>query len=322
MTSSPRRQRLTATDAADVAELFGIQASGTMTPAARGELGQVWHLPTADGGGVAVKELFVPPTEADAAADVAFQLRARDAGITLPSPVRRADGRVLAELRPGVTIRLYAWVELRPLAERPVEDVGRLLATLHRSASPVTDPPSPWFTQPVGAAAWKELLDSDGAALVPFGAGLAALVPELVALETLLPCLPRGDERRCHLDLDDSNLGWDSQGRLVVLDWENSGPASPVQELAMLAADYGPDQAGRLVDAYRDAGGPAELRSVADFAMAAAVQGHLAEFYTRRFLHSPDEEDRDRSAWRMTELVNRPLTRRGIEEILAAAQTR
>jgi hypothetical protein len=41
------------------------------------------------------------------------------------------------------------------------------------------------------------------AARAPFAAGLARLLPELVRLEELLPCPIRGDERRCHLDLDD-----------------------------------------------------------------------------------------------------------------------
>jgi thiamine kinase-like enzyme len=158
------------------------------------------------------------------------------------------------------------------------------------------------------------------AARAPFAAGLARFLPELVRLEELLPCPIRGDERRCHLDLDDSNLAWDDQGRLVILDWENSGPASPVSELAMVAAEYGPDRALRLCDSYRDAGGPAVLGSPTDFATAVAVHGHLIEFYARRWLTAADPEDRPRSEWRMDQQLDAPLTGARIADVLAAVQ--
>ena len=104
----------------------------------------------------------------------------------------------------------------------------------------------------------------------------------------------------------------------TVLDWENSGPAAPVSELAMVAADYGPAAAVRLVRAYRDAGGPALPREPADFATAAAVQGHLVEFYVRRWLDTGSADDRHRSQWRIAGLVAAPLTRARIAAVLAA----
>ncbi len=105
---------LVAGDADLVAWFYDLgSAAGPMRPVARGELGRVWRLPTV-GGVVAVKELFVPPTEDEAAADVGFQLGARRAGVLLPSPVRRTGGRVLAVLPSGVTVRVYEWMDLRP----------------------------------------------------------------------------------------------------------------------------------------------------------------------------------------------------------------
>ena len=323
---------LAAGDAVLVAQLYGLGSTvGPMRPAARGELGRVWRLPTT-GGVVAVKELFVPPTEDEAAADVEFQLAAKRAGVLLPVPLRRTDGRVLAVLPSGVTVRAYEWMDLRPLEDRPDvagrptdgapgnadERVGAVLARMHLMSEPTTQPRHPWFVDAVGKPAWLALLDEVAAADAPFAAGLGRLVPELVELEELLPCPVRGDERRCHLDLDDSNLAWDGQGRLVVLDWENSGPASPVCELAMVAAGYGPHRAGRLYGSYRDAGGPAVLRTPIDFATAVAVQGHLIEFYARRWLTSADPEDKDRSQWRMDQQLDVPLTRARIAEVLTA----
>ena len=315
------RGRLVAGDAGDVAREYGLgRPTGAMRPAARGELGRVWRLPTT-AGPVAVKDLFFPPAEADAAADVAFQLRALAAGVVLPAPRLTPDGRGLVRLPAGGTVRAYDWVELSPLGERPIEQVGALLATLHRLAEPTTEPRHPWFVEPVGEPAWTTLLDDLARAGAPFAADVAALLPELLALEALLPCPLSGDERRCHLDLDDSNLARDDRGRLVVLDWENSGPAAPRGELAMVAAEYGPAGAVRLVPAYQAAGGPAVLRGPGDFALAVAVQGHLIETYARRWLRSGDPaggEDRRRSEWRIAEFAAQPLTRARIDGVLAA----
>jgi Ser/Thr protein kinase RdoA (MazF antagonist) len=313
---------LAAGDADLVARFYGLgPATGPMRPVARGELGRVWRLPTV-GRAVAVKELFMPPTEDEAVADVDFQLGARRAGVLLPLPVRRTDGRVLAVLPSGVTVRVYEWMDLRPLEDpaHPDERVGAALARLHLMSRPTTEPRHPWFVDAVGEPAWIALQAAVDAARAPFAAGLARFLPELVRLEELLPCPIRGDERRCHLDLDDSNLACDDQGRLVILDWENSGPASPVSELAMVAAEYGPDRALRLCDSYRDAGGPAVLGSPTDFATAVAVQGHLIEFYARRWLTAADPEDRPRSEWRMDQQLDAPLTGARIADVLAAVQ--
>jgi len=312
---------LTAEDATEVCRAYGLgEPTGTMRPVARGELGRVWRLPT-EGGPVAVKDLFYPPAEADAAADVAFQFQALAAGVPLPAPRLTADGRVLARAPCGATVRAYEWLDLTPIGQRPIERVGALLATLHRLAEPTMQPRHPWFVEPVGEPAWSSLLEDLTRAGAPFAADVAALLPELLALEALLPCPRWGDERRCHLDLDDSNLARDDRGRLVVLDWENSGPASPRGELAMVAAEYGPIAAVRLVRTYHAAAGPAVLREPADFAVAVAVQGHLIETYARRWLRSGDPagaEDRRRSEWRIANFVAQPLTRARIDGVLAA----
>ncbi|MFL6129630.1 MAG: phosphotransferase enzyme family protein [Mycobacteriales bacterium] len=312
---------LVAGDAGEVARAYGLGTpTGRMRPVARGELGRVWRLPTSTGP-VAVKDLFFPPAEAGAAADAAFQLEALAAGVVLPAPRRTPGGRVLAELASGVTVRAYEWMDLTPLGERPVEQVGALLATLHRLTAPTAQPRHPWYVQPVGEPAWTALLADLEAADAPFSDDVAGLLPEVLALEALLPTPLTGDERRCHLDLDDSNLARDDRGRLVVLDWENSGPAAPSGELAMVAAEYGPAAAVRLVRAYRAGGGPATLREPADFAVAAAVQGHLVETYARRWLRSGDpagEEDRQRCEWQIAGIAAQPVTRARIDEVLAA----
>ena len=56
----------------------------------------------------------------------------------------------------------------------------------------------------------------------------------------------------------------------------------------------------------------------ADFATAVAVQGHLIEFYARRWLTAADPEDRPRSEWRMGQQLDAPLTRARIADVLTA----
>ena len=294
--------------------------TGPMRAVARGELGRIWRLP-ASRGDLAVKELRHPPTESAAAADVRFQLRARGAGIVLPEPRLRPDGAVLSELEDGPVVRAYAWMDLAPIGERPVALVGGVLATLHGIAEPAAAPPNRWYTDPVGEREWQTLAERAGAAGSPFATSLRGAVPDLVALERLLPAAARADAITCHLDLDDSNLAFDRDGRLVVLDWENAGPASAAQDLAMLMGDYGADAGPALVRAYVEAGGPARITGPRDFDMAVAVQGHLIEVYANRWLAHEDAEDVARSAWRLeTALGEGLLTPERIDRLVDTAR--
>ncbi len=289
-----------------------------MVAVARGELGRVWRLPTT-AGDLAVKELFSPPTEGEAADDVAFQLLALEAGLVLPRPRLRPDGRVLTPLDGGIMVRAYAWMDLSPVADRPAEALAGVLATLHGIGTRTDATPHEWYTQPVGREAWAQLAEAADAQSAPFAGPLRRALPELIALEAMLPVPPRPDRRRCHLDLDDSNIAFDSEGRLVVIDWENSGPAAPVEELAMLVGDYGPEEGGRLVRAYAAAGGLARITGASDFGMAVAVQGHLISFYARRWLANEDPEGVERSRWRLeTALGPALITRVGIDQLLTA----
>lgn len=312
---------LTLEDADAIGAAYGVGTpSGPMQPVARGELGRIWRLP-AIGGDLAVKELLHPPTEEAASADVRFQLDARAAGILLPEPRLRCDGAVLTSLPGGTVTRAYEWMDLEPIGARPVELVGAVLATLHRIGQVATAAPNAWYTDPVGAVAWHRLADRTAAAGSPFARALRDALPALISLEAMLPAAPRPDAVTCHLDLDDSNVAFDRHGRLIVLDWENAGPASPAQDLAMLVGDYGPEDGARLVRSYVDAGGPGRIDGPHDFDMAVAVQGHLISFYAERWLEDEDPEDVERSAWRLeTALGPGLLTPDAIGRLAAVAR--
>lgn len=164
--------------------------------AARGEQGRVWRLQT-DRGVFAVKELLLQD-EADAATDVAFQKAAITAGVTAPRPLRTPSGRVLAGFGQH-QVRCYAWVDLLPVdqAADPAL-VGATVAAVHRVQHGPARPVHPRYTEPVGAARWRQLLGEARAAKAPFADGFAAEIPALLALEAVM-ATPRVLQN-CHCD--------------------------------------------------------------------------------------------------------------------------
>ncbi|MER7365284.1 hypothetical protein [Nonomuraea wenchangensis] len=118
-------------------------------------------------------------------------------------------------------------------------------------------------------------------------------------------------------DITPENVRRATDGGIVVLDWENCGPASSAWELAEVLADLPEGAEGQAYRAYRDAGGPGRVTVAADFSMAVAEQGHLLEFYARRAMNPEEsEENRTRAGARLRAMLARPLTRARIERLL------
>jgi Ser/Thr protein kinase RdoA (MazF antagonist) len=284
----------------------------------------VWRLETRRGLW-AVKELLVPMPEAQAARDVDFQLAARLAGIVLPLPQRTRDGRVVLPAERAAyprAIRVYEWADLVPGQVVTGADVGAVTACLHQlehDAEPglVED----WFSEPLGEPAWVALLDEASRAGAAWAAALGRWLPELITLDDAVIPPDAARAATCHRDINIENLRRSGDGDVVVLDWENCGAAQPERELAMivcdLAADLSLDAASAAYAAYQAAGGPGRLSSHADFAMAAAAQGHLLQFYSRRALDTGESaENRARSSRRLHDMLLQPLTRAWADYLL------
>ncbi|TMR93447.1 phosphotransferase enzyme family protein [Nonomuraea basaltis] len=294
-----------------VARAYGLgEPLGPPVYAARGELGRIWRLDT-DGGSWAVKELLAPAEESGARADTAFQLAAGDAGVRLPRPVTTAAGDVLLDGR----WRLYEWVDLVPGEVVTGAELGAVTAELHRVGHPASGPVIPWFSEPVGRGGW-EALPAAGGAWAP---ALERALPGLIALDALVVPPDPGSVTTCHCDVNVENVRRAADGGVIVLDWENCGPARPAWELAKILADLSLDDAAAAYRAYRAAGGVATVSEPADFSMAIVEQGHLLEFYARRAL-SPEESDenRARARRRMSTMLGRPLTPARIDALLTA----
>jgi Ser/Thr protein kinase RdoA (MazF antagonist) len=257
---------------ADARAAYGWPADVVLSPGPRGARGQIWRADTA-GGAFALKELFRdPPPQELLAAELEFSAAAAAAGVRLPLSHPDVNGRHLHETPDGTWLRLYDWIDLTPVdltARATPADLGTLLARLHRCAPPAPPDGEPWYDTvpdhwPAPPARWAARL----------AARLPAL-PELCA--DVRPADPPG-LIVCHRDLHPENILADPSGTLVVVDWDNLGPATPERELARLLFDWycdgepDLDAMRSLYAAYVRSGGPGRLTDPADFTMLLACR--------------------------------------------------
>jgi Ser/Thr protein kinase RdoA (MazF antagonist) len=300
---------------------FGLGSWGRLSdgPVASGRVGAIWRLDT-DNGSWAVKQVGDATDDelAELIEGAAFQEAALAAGIPTPAARRARGGAFIADL-PGLRVRVHPWVEVRePDFHLDPADVGGLVGTLHRVEFRGTIGLDPWYAEPIGAARWAEIVGALSGRGAPFADELAALVPELVALEDYLGAPPRA-LRTCHRDLWADNVRRTAAGGLCVFDFDNTGLADPSQELAAMLVEYGgsdPARAATIRAAYADAGGPGRVESPRDFAMPIAQLAHITEEGCRRWLISTTDAERaDNEGW-VREILDRPLTRDLIELLL------
>jgi Ser/Thr protein kinase RdoA (MazF antagonist) len=305
----------------EVARVYALgAASGPLVLAARGEQGVIWRLDTSTGT-YAVKELVMPRTEVEVAADVAFQECAAlgAASYDVGRTRRTVDGRVLMAVA-GRQVRVQEWLDMA--GPDPGIDpvlVGRMLAELHAVGEARSDPVHSWFTEPVGEQRWQEYLTAlERSAYAEVADRLGAALPDQISFEALLT--EPGDLRTCHRDLWADNVRMTASGRVCVFDWDNCGPASVHHELAMVAWEFGLDDSDRirgLWSAYAEAGGPGRVRQPGDFTMVIAQFGHFYELAVAPFLDPvATAADREHGLARFDEFESRPLTHAAIAQVI------
>jgi Ser/Thr protein kinase RdoA (MazF antagonist) len=205
-----------------------------------------------------VKVPFHQSSEGEVRSATEFQEAAYAAGVPVPQVRRTTEGRVLATLE-GRQVRVYEWVDLRaPDARLDPARVGAIVAAIHRVSVTDPSPLDPWYHEPLGAERWDDLVEQLLEAGAPFARRLADLRDELVALESWIE--PPQMLQTCHRDLWADNVLPTADGGVIVIDWENSGPADPSQELGCVLFEFARSDPGRvraLTGAYREAGAPA-----------------------------------------------------------------
>lgn len=312
---------LTANDGEAIANAFDLGPNPVLVgPVARGEVGQIWKISTATAEW-AIKETFEPGSAAEAEHDATFQELVAAAGVNVPAVRRAGDGQVLAEVA-GSLIRVYSWVELSDSdAFIDPAKVGQLVASIHRVVHLEANGVHPWYTDPVGASRWDELVEALRRAQAPFAEQLAEQRDELVALEALLRAPTQ--LQACHRDLFADNVLSTPNAELCVIDWENSGLADPSQELAVVLFEYtrGHSERGRLLyETYISVGGPGRVRDPGDFSMLIAQLGHIGETACQRWLDPSTADQRSRNEARINEFLTERLTIDTIHEVLSATE--
>ena len=309
-------------DAIELARRFALGRARRLSdaPLARGKQGLVWQLETADGSW-AVKVPFDLSDEDEADATTSFQEAAYAAGVPTPQVRRTTEGRVFATIEDR-QVRVYEWVDLLPPdAQLDPALVGAVVAAIHGVRVADLSPLDPWYHEPIGADRWDSLVEHLRAAGAPFAGQLADLRDEFVALESWIE--PPQMIQTCHRDLWADNVKPTADGGVCVIDWDDSGPADPSQELGCVLFEFARTDPGRvraLTAAYRQAGGPAIVNRRGHFSMLIAQLGHINEAAGTDWLTpNPRSPQRaDSAAW-ISESINEPHTRELLECILSAS---
>jgi Ser/Thr protein kinase RdoA (MazF antagonist) len=306
--------------AATISRAYGVGLPvREMIMVARGEQGRVWRLHT-ETGALAIKELIIRQLPADAVADVAYQEAVLATGaVRMPRPIRTVDGQILVDVA-GHQIRAYEWVDLSAV-DRSVNPavVGATLAAIHQVQYPSARPLIGWYTEPVGAPRWNQLLHESRAAAAPFADALDAEISDLLRLEALIEVPTK--LQSCHRDLWADNILLTPTGGICVIDWENFGLADPAQELPMAMIDFAFGDQRRIAElyvSYLDAGGPARLNGFGSFTMVIAQFSHFWESAITAYLSTDVVEEQAHCLDRIAELLNPPLRVAHLEEMLDA----
>ena len=270
-------------DVADaLRDAFGWDGEVTVAPGPRGATSRIWRVGVGEARYALKEGRGEPPTAVAIDAEVAFVEAARVAGVRAPALHADRWGRRVLPGAGTSWLRLYDWVDVRPVdlgSPATPGALGGLLARLHRGAPQMSTEADgtaadPWYERPPRTA---ELLAA-GAPEAAWSGRLFGRVAELPRLLELVRPVDPDRLLRCHRDLHPGNVLADASGGLVVIDQDDLGPADPARELAKVLFDWWSDPAPELdamratYQAYLDAGGPARVRATADFTMLVAAR--------------------------------------------------
>lgn len=263
-----------------IADAFGLGEPVDAIFVARGAMGAVNRMDT-DLDGVrrswTVKRSYWNQyTEHDIALQVEFTSRCGAVGVPAPRSIRRVDGEgfVLTVDDPsegGTQYRVLEWVDGEVGQDddpRTIPPLAEWMARIHSLAVDTAGySVDGWFVRV--EYVWDDLARR----LEPRAPDVADLLrthrADIRELTDFVNSIRETGAVWCHCDIGASNLVWGPRGPRLI-DWENSGPLVPHQELGLRLRSLGP-HAKSAYHAYRQAGGPAEITDVRHIASSAAV---------------------------------------------------
>jgi Ser/Thr protein kinase RdoA (MazF antagonist) len=245
----------------------------------------MWRLDTSRGS-FAIKDLSRDWSNADYAGwyERAFrvELAAFDAGVPMPRPVAVAsNGHCIAEIPAAgdhpATVRVHEWVDGTSLdggayTADDVRQIGAMIAVVH-ALDIKTDGPIDYSTMWFEPASWRMLADDSDH---EWRAAIVDALPCIDDLIAFVQSVPRDASSMLmsHRDSDPKNVMRLADGRLMLIDWDATGPIAPREDVAKEAIGWGagyvrdpdPALARAFVEGYRAAGGAFEDPRRDDFA--------------------------------------------------------
>ncbi|NEB03706.1 phosphotransferase [Streptomyces sp. SID13726] len=311
-----------------IADAYALGAGEwTMTPVARGALGQIWKL-SGNGTAWAVKELLFERHEPDVGAESALRDAAETQGVAAPRLMPDRTGAHVVRLPEGTYAKLYDWVDgttADPSDPETLRWCGRTLALLHRAGEGATGTPSAWYEECHQPSDWAELTGRAARAGLPWAAELERFAATtVVRLGRHVSPSAAADVVTSHLDMRPQNVLVGARGP-VLLDWDNAGPVSAERELARAVHvwsggnGFDADAARHLVRAYRDAGGPAVVKSPDAFSMLFAT--YLNYVHVQAACAVDPEVQADRREFASAEVVDLLRNRPDLEAVSRLTET-
>jgi len=292
-------------------------------------MGRCWSITTDQGRWLAVT---VYPWITAAQAEVGARLRdaAVAAGVSAPTRVRSPEGRLIETVQ-GQNWRVHEWIEVGPSPVAPTPTavarrIGEIFGTLHLLAIPSDAPVNPYVTMRRPEAEWAELLGRARAAGKPWAEQLAATLPTIFDLHTIKADFDGAEFILCNQVLNPEQVRLSHNDHLVVTEWDFTGSLTPEYELAWalthwtLRPSINPTAIAAFRDGYIHAAGHWPDLTLSSF--ATAVTGWLNWTYnTICESISPTDPDHANFADReSTDLLNHPMTRTSLNQLLTTAQ--
>ncbi|TDO27821.1 hypothetical protein EV643_15215 [Kribbella sp. VKM Ac-2527] len=311
-----------------LATTFGLgNVTNAAAPVSFTPMGRCWSITTDRGRWLAVT-VYAWITEAQATVGAQLRDAAAAAGIAAPTPVRSPQGRLIETVQ-RQNWRVHEWIQVGPSPVTPTPAavagrIGSIYGTLHALAIPSETPISWYLTSRKSGADWEGLVDRARAAHKPWAEQLNQALPNLADLRTVEADVDGNQFILCNSYLIPEHVRIGHNDELVVTEWDFAGSLTPELELGYalghwtLQPSINPKTVAAFRDGYTEAAGQWPRLELASFAVA--VSGWLNWTYNTicEAINPADDDQAEVSERGTLDLLNRPMTRSSLQQLLAA----